>query len=259
LISAMSLITKTREELPLRVQTSAENGTILQISQSAFRRFQYVTVTLLVALGTFHYVYADTYGEDFIMLFTRMFDLGREVTIPTAFSVLNLLISSILLFAIYRHSKSRGELITVYWLSLSIIFFVLSFDEGAGLHERFAKLQQYTGVLIPVIETHSWLLYGAVFTFVVFLFLIPFLRQLDHRTAALFLLSGAIFVSGALGFEFLGAWLLHNEIATRTDFIWSIRRIFEEGFEMYGIALFNCTLFAHVVANRVLLTLTGRP
>ncbi len=129
----------------------------------------------------------------------------------------------------------------------------------AGFHERFAGLQRFTGVLIPVIEDRSWLLYGVVFTFVVFLFLIPFLRQLDHRTAALFLLSGAIFVSGALGFEFLGAWLLHNEIATRTDFIWSIRRIFEEGFEMYGIALFNCTLFAHVMANRVLLTLTGRP
>jgi hypothetical protein len=235
-----------------------KNANILRISRTAFYRFQYVTVTVLVALATFHYVYADTYGEDFIMRFTKVFDPALENSIPTAFSVLNLLISSILLFAIYRHSKGRSEVITVYWLSLSIIFFVLSIDEGAGLHERFRKLQEYTGVLIPVIETHSWLFYGAVFTFVVFLFFIPFLRQLNRRTAALFLLSGAIFLSGALGFEFLGAWMLHNEFATRADLTYSIRHMFEEAFEMYGIALFNCTLFAHVVANRVLLTLTGR-
>ena len=53
--------------------------------------------------------------------------------------------------------------------------------------------------------------------------------------------------------------MLHNEIATKEDLIYLIRRIFEEGFEMYGIALFNCTLFAHLVPNRVWLSLTGRP
>ena len=251
---------QTREELPPGVQVAAENGSKLQISRSAFYSFQYVTVTLLVALATFHYVYADTYGRDLIMLLTRMFDPGLENSIPTAFSSLNLLISSVLLFAIYRHSKDRSELTTVYWLSLSIIFFGLSVDEVAQLHERFAKLQLYTGVLIPVIEDRSWLLYGAAFTVVVFLLHIPFLRQLNRQTMALFLLSGAIFVSGALGFEFLAAWMLYHEIvATRVDLIYRTGVIFEEGFEMYGIALFNCTLFGHVVANRVSLTLTGRP
>ena len=137
---------------------------------------------------------------------------------------------------------------------------MLSIDEGAGLHERFSALQLFTGVIIPVTLSFSWLLYGAVFASMVFLLFIPFLRQLNRQTMALFLLSGAIFVSGALGFEFLAGWMFHEEIiATRVDLIYRTGVIFEEGFEMYGIALFNCTLFGHVVANRVSLTLTGRP
>ena len=240
-------------------QAEQTDSILLQISIRAFYRLQYGVVTLLVALATFHYVYAGIYGEDFIMLFTRIFDPGLENSIPTSFSIVNLLISSVLLFVVYLHSKDRGESISVYWLSLCIIFFALSIDEGAGIHERLYRLQEYTGIISPVIEHHAWLPYGAAFTVVVFLFFVPFLRRLSRRTAALFLLSGAIYVSGVLGFEFLAAWMLHNEIAAKEDLIYLIRRIFEEGFEMYGIALFNCTLFAHLVANRVWLSLTGRP
>jgi len=239
---------------------SAQSSSLeLKISRRAFSQLQYLVVSLLLALCAFHYIYTDNYGEDIISKFSNVFDVGREGSIPTVFSSLNLLISSLLLCAIYFDSKRRGQRIANYWLYLCIIFAVLSIDEVAQFHERFHGIQEYTGVLIPVIETHSWLLYGAVSALVLFLFFVPFLLQLDHHTAALFLLSGGIFITGALGFEFIGAWMLHHEIATRENLIYSIRRIFEEGGEMYGIALFNSTLFKHLVNNRVSLTFMGNP
>lgn len=247
-----------RTKSRLRVKSATKSGATVQISERVFFSFQYVTVTLLVVLGAFHYVYADTNGSEILTKFTGLFTLAREDSIPTSFSILNLLISSILLFAIHLHSKNRDEPIAVYWLILSVIFFVLSIDEGAGIHERLNKLQSLAGVF-PMVATHSWVIYGFLFAVAVLVLFVPFLRQLDRRTAALFCLCGAIFLTGALGLEFVGAWMLHNEIASRDDFIWSIRRILEEGCEMYGIAIFNCILFSRIVTKKVTLALTGLP
>ena len=71
-------------------QAEQTSRVLLQISTRAFYRFQYGAVTLLVALGTFHYVYRYTYGEDLIWRLTSVFDPNREDSIPTAFSALNL-------------------------------------------------------------------------------------------------------------------------------------------------------------------------
>jgi len=230
-----------------------------QVSQRIFFYFQFITVTFFVAMATIHYVYGDVNGHDWIWHATRIFDPKFERNIPTAFSSFNLLLSSVLLFVIYWHSKCRSQSIGSYWLCLSVIMFLLSLDEIAGFHERIGKLQNFTGVLIPMIETHSWVLYGAIFVLTVFLFFCRFLLELDRQTAALFVLSGAVFVSGALGFETLGAWMLHNEIVvSKSEIIFLIRRVFEEGFEMYGIAIFNCVLIAYITTHKVSFTFTSR-
>jgi hypothetical protein len=47
---------------------------------------------------------------------------------------------------------------------------------------------------------------GIVFTAAVALVYWPFLRRLPRRYAALFVLSGAVFLIGEVGFEILGGW-----------------------------------------------------
>lgn len=127
------------------------------------------------------------------------------------------------------------------------------------MHERATKFQSVTGVLIPVIQTNSWLLYGGVFALGTFLVFIPFLRRLDRRTAVLFLLSGGVFLSGALGFEFVQAFLAYQDLATGQEHADRLYMILEEGGEMYGIALFNCTLFARIVSHRITLAVRAGP
>ena len=221
------------------------------ISFRSFRRFQFGVVTLLVLLGLLHYLYIDFFPKDTFTRLTILLDLGKENSIPTAFSIINLLIASVLLYFVSCVSKYRGDRVAFYWFALCILFVLLAIDESASIHERAGALDRLTGVVLPVPSEHRWVLYGGIFAGVVFLFFMPFLLSIPRTTAWLLVLSGAIFVGGALGFEILGSWMLQSEFASRKDLIYDIRRVGEEGLEMYAIALFNCTLFRYLVPTTI--------
>ena len=231
----------------------------LTISKTGFYRFQFGIVTALVILGVGHYATFIVFGKGFIAGSTSIFDLGREDSITTAFASMNLLVASTLLFCLYRHSKSCGEPRAFYWLILGILFFAMAIEETAGIHERANKLQQYTGQIMPVDEFYSWLPYGIIVVIICFVFFLPFVAQLERRTATLIFLSGAIFVGGALGFEFINGWMLYNGYVERNQVTYFITRLFEESFEVYGIALFNCTLFALGANKGMGLTIIADP
>jgi hypothetical protein len=42
-------------------------------------------------------------------------------------------------------------------------------------------------------------------------------------------------------------------VDTDKDIIYRIRRIFEEGFEMFGIAIFNCALYKEILDREIYL------
>jgi hypothetical protein len=233
-------------------RTPAPDGALtFGFSQSTFNRFQFVTVSVMIALTLFHYLWADAFGKDMVTYVSGAFDAGRENSIPTWFSILNLLLASVLLFVIARHAKTTGDPVAKHWIALSVLMLALSMDEGASLHERLQKTQQFTGVLIPVLESHPWVLYGGIFAAAAFVFFIPFLRQIGPKLAFRFMLAGGLFIAGALGLEFMAAWMVHNEIAVRGELPYMIRRAGEEACEMYGIALFNCFLFDEIRARGI--------
>ena len=73
------------------------------------------------------------------MGFLHLLDV-REQSIPTYISLLNLLLSSILLFIIFKYEKANSHKGFNYWLFLSILFLFLSADESASIHEKFSNV-----------------------------------------------------------------------------------------------------------------------
>jgi hypothetical protein len=222
----------------------------ITISQEQFFRFQFGTVTALVVLSGFHYSYSYAMGPDLIARFTSIFDVGRENSLPTMFAAMNLLMASVLSFLLYRHCTSRAVPIAHYWAILSVFFLALATDEVAGLHERVNGLQAYTGRLIPLDDAYAWVPYGAVLAGVVFVYFFPFLVKLKRKTSVLMVLSGTIFLTGALGFECLNGWLKYMDYVSDQDFAFFLIKLFEEGFELFGIALFNCVLFELLATDK---------
>ncbi len=228
----------------------------LQISRTLFFSLQFLFSTVLVALGLFYYVYNDLYPDDLINALFEVFDVGDEASIPTYFSVLNLVLAGALAAIIHFSERNRGEPATLGWLALSVTLILMSVDEGARIHERAGtRFLEFTALDLPIIAEHKWLLAGAVVVLVVGPLFVPFLLRIERKTSALLLLSGAVFLLGAVGLEFAGAWMMHEHGYAKTDLVYRLLRIGEEALEIYGIVLLNCTLFSYLSLRGVALTL----
>ena len=96
------------------------------------------------------------------------------------------------------------------------------------------------------------------FVFVVSLILLPFITKLPTDTRRYFLIGGCVFVTGAVGFVYLGALMLETGfVESKRDWAYSVRRLFEEGFEMYGVVIFNCALYREILRRKISVIIDG--
>ncbi|MCP4140189.1 MAG: hypothetical protein GY755_07855 [Chloroflexi bacterium] len=234
----------------IKLDTTLANFIVVQIS--------IVTITLILGLLSYIFVYKT--GNN-LLGFLRLLDIGSELSIPTFFSSLNLLLSSIMLIVIFRYEKINNNKGFRYWLFLSILFLWLSIDESASIHENFIYVYDYlvnTNVISPILGTNQWLPFGILFVVIVGIVLFPFYKLLSKATLFGFFLSGIIFLIGAIGFEYLGVIMLETGfVDSRDDILYIARRVFEEGFEMYGIAFFNCALYREISNRKIVLVFTS--
>lgn len=172
----------------------------------------------------------------------RTLDVNEENSVPTWFSSSLLLLCSVLLVAIASAAKRLGERDALWWAALSVIFVLLSLDETASFHESATELLRsllHTGGLLY----YAWVIPGGACVFVFGLAYLGFLFRLPTKTRWLFIASGALYVSGALGSEMLnGLWAsLHGE----SNLTYSALVTVEEFLEMSGAILFLYALMLY--------------
>lgn len=206
---------------------------------------QYALISLSGGIGVIHLlnalaIWLKTRFDGEYYRLTEFFDVGIEANIPTIYSTLQLGLASAvsaLVAVVIVRQKGRDS---GYWYGLAIAFLFLSFDEGATIHEtvgyytekRFENLA--TGYLYFI-----WIIpYGiGVMWFVAAYF--PFLLRLPKRTAIGLVISGAIFVGGAIGVESISAAVYEAAAQLeRRPLEYYLLYSLEEFMEMFGIALF---------------------
>lgn len=181
-----------------------------------------------------------------------LFDFDAERNVPTLYSSLALILASTLLSIIALAHKRNGSAYLA-WLGLAIIFLYLSIDEAASIHERFAapvrKSLNTSGFLY-----FAWVIpYGAALTVFVIAYL-KFLMNLPRNIMILFVISGAIFVSGAIGLELLAG--RQAQLYGYTSLLYYVLYTLEEFLEMLGIVVFIYTLLTYIVSQFNSLTIT---
>jgi len=172
----------------------------------------------------------------------RMFIFDAERNVPTAYSALALLACAILITEIGLRHRRAGESAPL-WYGLAFAFLFLAFDEFVQIHERLGVNMRDTLDTNQVFY-FAWVIpYGIALA--VFVALYPrFLLRLPRRTMVLFIVSGLIFVTGAIGFEMLGGL-----ISGRGSVWYAAVSTIEETMEMLGIALFIYALLDYSVAS----------
>lgn len=210
------------------------------------RKVAKILLSIIAVLFVFHLMYVFTqlvYGYK-LREFFKMFDFNSEGNLSTMYQVGALVITSFLLFFVGFIKKRENDKFAVYWLALGGIFFFMSFDEAAKMHER---LNVVTRAMLPESSLDflyfAWVIPYAILVLFVGIVYIRFLLNLPKRTAILFLVSGAIYVTGAIGFEMLTSYY------RGPGFIIQLVITIEETMEKLGIVFFIYSILDYIKYN----------
>ncbi len=193
-------------------------------------------VTAVAALGlAVEMVHAFSHA-DVVEALVGLFSLSYEQNVPTWLATCLLFSAGVALAkAAAATSRRRGPMARRWW-GLSAIFFYLSLDELAELHENL------NGVAGGVVY-FDWIVPAAVALAAVAALYLPFLARLPAPTRRAFLLAGALYVGGALLMELpLGWWAAR---AGEENVGYALIDWVEETLELAGAAVFLVAVRAH--------------
>jgi hypothetical protein len=180
----------------------------------------------------------------------RFYGIGKfyfdyEESVPTYFSSIILLLSAILLAIISTVKSKLSDPFSKHWMFISILFTILSIDEIAGFHEIIIDpLNNY--LHFSGYWRFSWVIPALIFVFVFSVSYLKFLKSLSSEYRNGFILSGFIYVLGAVGIEMISAKLFINDKASANDLMYNLVITLEESLEMLGVMIFITVLLSYI-------------
>lgn len=204
-------------------------------------------ISLLLILNLFDILLRIHLGSSgIISKLSVYFNFNEEASIPTLYSFVALFTSALLLFFIFNNSKVN-KLKSYMWLGLSLIFTFLAIDEILQIHEKLSWVVQNrlntTGIF-----WFAWVIPYFLGAVLIFLIYARFLMDLDKRIRYLFIISGAIFVTGAIGFELIESNIHFTTRQLNTKYY--LLASCEEFMEMFGVNLFIYALLCHIKTDQ---------
>lgn len=199
---------------------------------------QLICISLLVLLHIGQVYFYIFQGVHYTQL-----DLNKEENLPTVYaSVIILLCAVCLLFIGFKKFKD-GDNYKYAWLVLGIIFIFLSCDEYFSIHD---PLSEQIRQQVEVSESlyFAWVIPYSILTLIFVLSYLKFWINLPKPYRTLFFISGFIFVTGAIGYEIVGAPYTVQWGRGNTFYLYFTT--VEETFEMVGIALFFYALVRYI-------------
>ncbi len=205
-----------------------------------------VTLSYLLQLVTI--VGGIKHGFGLIEPIRSLIHVDLENNVPALYSVILLLGASIVSAMNYPVARNQGQRGATAWIMLAVLFLLLALDEFGSLHESLngpgvALLHHFGFKRL----TFSWVVFAIPALLPVGLYFLRFLNTLPAETRRRFVLSGVIYVSGAVGFESLSGavWSRggYNHLGYQT------LCHLEEFLEMLGVCFY--ILAAHMHFARV--------
>jgi hypothetical protein len=188
------------------------------------------------------------FGHSHVLGLSPMFNLDLEKNIPTFFQTFLLVGSAILLlFISILESKKKSPLIG-YWIALTIGLTLMAGDEWFQLHEKLTKpIQNLIGPENLGVFYFSWVIIGIILILLVALVFRKFLVGMQYSSRHDFLLAAIIYLSGSIGFEMIGGYIV--QLAGSASIIYHTSVLCEESLEMAGIILFVRGLLKYLHRN----------
>lgn len=174
----------------------------------------------------------------------RLVILDYEANLPTWFSTMLLALAAVL-FRLHAGAAERRD--QRYWNLFAILFICMSIDELVGFHERitdYVPALRFGGIFY-----YAWVVPALAGLCLLGAFIFPFLGRLREPLRRRLLISGFVYLSGAVGFEMIGgAWV---ERAGAMNAVYGVITTCEETLEIAGLWLLVRALSAEMESVRV--------
>ena len=181
--------------------------------------------------------------------FLNLFDLKREQSFGTWYTSSLLLLCAALSALISFARKSEGERYVNHWRVLSAVFLYLSVDEGTTIHEKMGPVARPIlksfGVELGGLLSHAWVVPAGILVLVFVLAYLKFFFDLPARQRILFLVSGFLYVGGAMGLEMLNGFVA-SVSGEQPGLAAILIPVAEESFEMLGVVVFAYALLSYI-------------
>lgn len=216
--------------------------TELRLTPAGVARAFAIVVASLLILHVIFQTLGFLLEDEHVLGLLPLFNVGTERNLPTFYSSGALLLCSGLLAMIARLEWRGLRIAGMHWAGLAAVFFGLSCDEMLGFHERLIEPVRHllgtSGAFL-----YAWVIPYGAFALAFGGLYTRFLTRLPRRSALLFVLSGAVYVAGALGMEMVGGYWRHNH---GHGPIYVLFQTVEESLEMVGIVFFLYSLLDYV-------------
>lgn len=211
-----------------------------------------LTIDLLIIYLKFVKGYAHFRG------FINGFYFDTEANFPSFYSAMAMLFAAFLLWLIGTLKAEKHKRRSGHWKFLSILFVFLSVDEFASLHEMLIKpVRAIIDQFLPKSDYFyfAWFIPYSLLVLAVGVIFLRFLFTIPFRTRLLFIASGAIFLSGAVGMEMVSGQYWANQGWSidgkdEVDLAYALMITLEELLEMLGIIVFIYALSAYYLRNQ---------
>ena len=180
--------------------------------------------------------------------FARQFNFVEEGNLANFYQGTQLVLAAVILLIIWRGKKQAGGAFRGHWLALGLIFVFLGCDEVAQIHET--TIANTVSLLRHRLTGHDpdgkteWLFLYLPLLAVFGLSYISFLKHLPGRIAVLMMVSGCIYVGGAVGVEKFVNWFAEKYGDDTVSYV--LIDNLGEFMESTGIALFIYTLLSYL-------------
>lgn len=175
--------------------------------------------------------------------FLHYFDFDSESNFPSLYSALALAFCSYLLAVITVFKKRVKDKYSRHWQALSAIFLFLAIDENCSIHEVFIPITRKV-IDVRGIFYFAWVIPASVLIIVFLAVFRKFVFQLPKKYKNLFILAGTIYLSGALGMELLGGYIVDSFGFNTMQYV--VVSTIEELLEMFGVVIFINALLSYI-------------
>lgn len=222
---------------------AAPTPMLLQVSKRQWTRMLVACVVALHLLNIPAVLFRFVWPLPGTHYYVEFFGVSAEGKLPTFYSGLTLLAVAALLGLIWAHDRRQHGPLRWYWAALAVIFVLLAMDELLSIHEATTELIRSRLHIEGGWFYNAWVIPAGVGLALLALTFFRFLVRLPARTRGLFLLAGAVYVSGAVGFEILGGAYasVHGD-----DLAYGVLASVEEVLEMAGIVVMLYALMDHL-------------